>query len=448
MGNPLPRTPLTTTEGILPGRRLKLGADTKAAPICRDPEATRKILAENGYAGDTARISVLTGYDLVIPADSWGVVASVHHWDSTLQIIFVYLDGKFPVAVHCLALPVSQIITSRSRPPMVGENFPAPSSVTTPAPAPAPTMSATASAPVASGFDALISAVVSNLVESRIADLEAKVAASAPAGPSVVHVQINSQPARPLSSKRCHHMLTRILTLSQVVSPVTDKRLNIMLVGPAGTGKSSLCAQVAEALGLTFSSVNGSAGLTEGRLLGMLVPQISTGEMIYQPSELVRCYRDGGVFLMDEIDANDENVMLSVNNLIDAMVWQAPDGTRINRHPDFVLMSAANTFGLGANRIYSGRSQMDGSFLDRWFQVEVGYDEALERSMVINTEICARIQAARVTLAARPQIRRWLTMRAIITADALVAQAAYTADEALRAVTASWTDADRMACGL
>ena len=455
MSNPLPRTPFTSTDGIVPGRRLKLGFDCPASPICHDPVYTRQQLTELGYAGDTSRLIVLSNYtEYTVPADSWGIVKSVHHWDNTLEIIFVFASGKEVAVIHCSALPVSQIITSRSRPPMLGESFPAPVASAAPVQSPATPAPATMSptAPVASGFDALIAGVVSQLVESRISELEAKVASAAvpaaPAGPSVVHVRINNAEPRPLSAARCHAMLGKLLTLAGVVSPVTNKRLNIMLVGPAGTGKTMLASQVAEAFGVPFGTINGSAGVTEGKLIGTMTPNLSTGEMIYRPSELVNIWVNGGVYLLDEIDANDENVLLSLNNLIDNTRWQAPNGEWLDRSPNGYLIANANTFGLGANRIYSGRTQLDAAFLDRWLQVEIGYDLALDRSICANSEIVQRIHAAREVLASRPQIRRWLTMRGLLTADALVGQAGYTVNEALVAITQSWTTEDRQACGL
>jgi cobaltochelatase CobS len=447
MSTPLARTPLTGTHGIVSGRRLKLGDDyivSPTTPVYTDANATRQKLTDNGYKGDTSRLTVVTG-DVVVPSDSWGVVVNCDHYYGTLEIIFVFQQGRHPVAVHMASLQAERIITSRGAPPMVGESYPAPSqSPTTPAPA---IMSP--AAPVASGFDALIAGVVSTLVESRIAELEAKVAsAAAPAGPSVVHVRINQGEPRPLSAARSHAMLGTLLTLAGVVSPVTSKRLNIMMVGPAGTGKTMLANQVAEAFGVPFGTINGSAGVTEGKLLGTMTPNLSTGEMIYQPSELVKIWRDGGVYLLDEIDANDENVLLSLNNLIDNTKWQAPNGDWFTRSPDAYLISNANTFGLGANRIYSGRTQLDAAFLDRWLQVEIGYDLALDRSICANSEIVQRIHAAREVLASRPQIRRWLTMRGLLTADALVGQAGYTVPEALKAITQGWTVEDRQVCGL
>ena len=455
MATPLARTPLTGTVGIVAGRRLKLGSDYQVTPVTMlqtDSDVTRSQLTYHGYKGDTYRLNVDSS-SVLIPADSWGIVVGCEHYYGTLEIIFVFQRGKETVAVHLAKLPAEKIITSRGAPPMVGENYPA---AAAPAPSQSPTTPAPAimspAAPVASGFDALIAGVVSTLVESRIAELEAKVAsavpAAVPAGPSVVHVRINDAEPRPLSAARSHAMLGTLLTLAGVVSPVTSKRLNIMMVGPAGTGKTMLANQVAEAFGVPFGTINGSAGVTEGKLIGTMTPNISTGEMIYQPSELVKIWRDGGVYLLDEIDANDENVLLSLNNLIDNTKWQAPNGDWFTRSPDAYLIANANTFGLGANRIYSGRTQLDAAFLDRWLQVEIGYDLALDRSICANSEIVARIHAAREVLASRPQIRRWLTMRGLLTADALVGQAGYTVAESLKAITQSWTTEDRQACGL
>ena len=80
--------------------------------------------------------------------------------------------------------------------------------------------------------------------------------------------------------------------------------------------------------------------------------------------------------------------------------------------------------------------------------MELGYDWALDRSICANSEIVQRVHAAREVLASRPQIRRWLTMRGLLTADALVGQAGYTVAESLKAITQSWTTEDRQACDL
>ena len=48
------------------------------------------------------------------------------------------------------------------------------------------------------------------------------------------------------------------------------------------------------------------------------------------------------------------------------------------KHENFVMVVGANTFGLGADRQYVGRNQLDEATLNRFFFVDWGYDESIE----------------------------------------------------------------------
>src|SRR5262249_40226256 len=156
-------------------------------------------------------------------------------------------------------------------------------------------------------------------------------------------------------------------------------RRNVLLVGPAGSGKTHLAKQVAQALGLDFAHISCSAGMSEGQLLGRLVPTGEAGRFEYLRSEVVRCYEEGGVFLFDEIAAADSNTLLVINSALangQMCVPNRPHNPVAVKHPDFVCMAAANTFGTGADRQYVGRNQLDESTLDRFRigQIEMDYD--------------------------------------------------------------------------
>src|SRR5262245_10368722 len=139
-------------------------------------------------------------------------------------------------------------------------------------------------------------------------------------------------------------------------------RRPVLLVGPAGSGKTHLAEQVAKALGLPFAFIACSAGMSEGQLLGRLVPTGEAGKFEYLISEFVRCYENGGVFLFDEIDAADSNTLLVLNSALAngrMALPNRPEKPFADRHPDFVCFAAANTFGTGADRMYVGRNQLD-----------------------------------------------------------------------------------------
>jgi cobaltochelatase CobS len=56
---------------------------------------------------------------------------------------------------------------------------------------------------------------------------------------------------------------------------------------------------------------------------------------------------------------------------------------RVNRGENVGIVATANTYGTGADPIYSGRNQLDGATLDRFIVVEMTYDEKLETEMAM-----------------------------------------------------------------
>lgn len=162
--------------------------------------------------------------------------------------------------------------------------------------------------------------------------------------------------------------------------------LNILLVGPAGCGKTHLAHQVAEALGRPFASISCTAGMSESALTGWMLPS-EGGVFDYVPSDFVTMYEEGGVFLFDEIDAADPNTLLFVNQALANGSFYLPQRkgrTKVTRHENFVCIAAANTFGTGANMTYAGRERLDEATLDRFRAgtVLLDYDTAFERKAV------------------------------------------------------------------
>jgi cobaltochelatase CobS len=162
--------------------------------------------------------------------------------------------------------------------------------------------------------------------------------------------------------------------------------LNILLVGPAGCGKTHLAHQVAEALGRPFASVSCTAGMSESSLTGWMLPS-DGGAFEYVPSDFVTMYENGGVFLFDEVDAADPNTLLFINQALANGSFYLPQRkgrTKVERHSDFVCLAAANTFGTGANMTYAGRERLDEATLDRFRAgtVLLDYDKAFERKAV------------------------------------------------------------------
>lgn len=176
-----------------------------------------------------------------------------------------------------------------------------------------------------------------------------------------------------------HPMFEKVLRLVKA-------GINVLLVGPAGCGKTTLAEQVATALKRDYGSLHCTAGASEAQLTGWLLPiGKSNGAFEYVASEFVRLYENGNcVFLLDEIDAADPNMLLVINSALTNGALHVPQRytkPHVKRGSNAAIIAAANTFGSGADTMYAGRNQLDAATLDRFYVVEMGYDSALEASI-------------------------------------------------------------------
>ena len=59
----------------------------------------------------------------------------------------------------------------------------------------------------------------------------------------------------------------------------------------------------------------------------------------------------------------------------------------IDRHKDFRIIAAANTWGKGSDMQYVGRNALDGATLDRFDNIYLDYDRKLESNLYPNDEV-------------------------------------------------------------
>lgn len=173
----------------------------------------------------------------------------------------------------------------------------------------------------------------------------------------------------------------------KTVLQLAQQRKNILLVGPAGSGKTYMARLLSEALEMEYSAQSCTSGMSESQLAGWLLPVGDNGKFTYVSSEFVRIYEEGGIFLLDEIDAADPNVLVFINQALangEFFLPQRLGKTKVVRHPDAIILAAANTYGNGADMVYVGRNQLDAATLDRFKigTVAMDYDEEVERALI------------------------------------------------------------------
>lgn len=187
--------------------------------------------------------------------------------------------------------------------------------------------------------------------------------------PKVVEVHIPNREPKRLDGIQ-HFQFAKVLANIGVGN-------HLLMVGPAGTGKSTIAEQAAKALGLEFSSKSVTAQTSEASLLGFM-----NANGNYVATEFRRRFEHGGVFLLDEVDAGNPNVLGVLNSAL-ANDWVAFPDQMVSRHKEFVAIACGNTYGNGATAEYVGRNPLDKAFVDRFTIMDIMIDEAIEDAMVM-----------------------------------------------------------------
>lgn len=144
------------------------------------------------------------------------------------------------------------------------------------------------------------------------------------------------------------------------------------LVGPAGSGKSTILSQIADAMNLPFYPMSVNSLTSDYNIIGY-----NDANGRYVPTIFRQAYEHGGIFSFEEIDAGNPNVLTVINNAMSQDKYAFPDKI-VDKHPQFIMTASGNTYGTGANIKYIGRNPLDAATLDRFVMVYTDYDICLE----------------------------------------------------------------------
>lgn len=231
------------------------------------------------------------------------------------------------------------------------------------------------------------------------------------------------------------------------VLALANCRMNILLVGPSGCGKTTLSELISKALALRFGAVVCTAGMSESHLLGKELQNISDGTSKFRGTDFVTCYEEGGIYLLDELDAADPNVLLCVNTALSngyINLPSRPKKPRATKHEDFICIATANTCGRGANRTYSGRNQLDEATIDRFRigLVECDYDKRVERALCPDEEILKHCWNIREGIE-KHAMRRIMSTRFIADAYKMKVGADWKLEDINQAFFSGWSEDEK-----
>ena len=152
----------------------------------------------------------------------------------------------------------------------------------------------------------------------------------------------------------------------------------VYLVGPSGTGKTTMIQQIADLLGLEFYNV----GFVADEFTAIKGYMDANGNFVKTP--FYTAFKEGKILFFDEIDNSENKALIELNKFVSNIGYAPylfPNGEIVNPHPNFRVIAAGNTWGDGADQTYSTREQLDGSTIHRFKRIECNYDEKLERTL-------------------------------------------------------------------
>jgi nitric oxide reductase NorQ protein len=147
-------------------------------------------------------------------------------------------------------------------------------------------------------------------------------------------------------SQGCRIMEINYLDWNNAIS-VLEKAYKIglfaLIIGPKGTGKTTLVRKFASQLGKELYSVNFSLRTRESHLIG--TKTLDRGQISFVEGILVKSMRDGGLLYLDELNAAEADVLLRLDEALDdrrQLILKEAEGQIIRANHDWSVIATIN----------------------------------------------------------------------------------------------------------
>ncbi|MEJ2258983.1 MAG: MoxR family ATPase [Nitrosopumilaceae archaeon] len=101
----------------------------------------------------------------------------------------------------------------------------------------------------------------------------------------------------------------------EILNKAFDANLFVIIIGPKGTGKTSLVRDFAKSKGIKLESINFSLRTRESHLIG--TKTLTDGNVSFDEGILIKSMREGTMLYLDEINSAEADVLLRLDEALD-----------------------------------------------------------------------------------------------------------------------------------
>lgn len=129
----------------------------------------------------------------------------------------------------------------------------------------------------------------------------------------------------------------------EILNKARETGLFALIIGPKGTGKTTLVRKFASKMNKELYSVNFSLRTRESHLIGSKT--LDNGDISFVEGILVKSMRDGSLLYLDELNAAEPDVLLRLDEALDdrkQLVLKEAEGQVINASNNWFVIATIN----------------------------------------------------------------------------------------------------------
>lgn len=132
--------------------------------------------------------------------------------------------------------------------------------------------------------------------------------------------------------------------LLPILKQAYENSIFVLILGPKGTGKTTLVRKFAQEVGAKLFSINFSLRTKESNLVGATM--LKNGSTEFALGIIPQSMQEGGILYLDELNASEPDVLLRLDEALDdrreLVLKEAGEAIHIRAHPKWFVVATVN----------------------------------------------------------------------------------------------------------